>query len=928
MRPIAPLLPLRMNNDNNDDNHLPKDQPQVFSCGYSPKGTLLEALEEATEAALLNLPPGTSESQIDLCIVSVSSLYDGQSSPTIVVPSILKAASGYGAGIQHLIGCTAGGIISSSYNSPPMTTSTSTTPTSPTGSTTTVSPIESEGLPGVSVTLCLLPDVQLQTFHVLGDDVPDDLGRVPPDRWKRAVGLQQLPDPPTTATHAPIAIILSTPSFDELDPLLAGLNHCFPGATLVGGVASTVSSLSRARLFRYDSREDCTTTLAEGCIGVVMHGDIEAKAMIAQGAKPVGGIYRIVKGFDSTIQAICLDEIATQLLEDGDSAEEEKGDGAGDAQQQAAAAYAKAAIPKPTLAEANFLMRTLSDDDQASMRKAILVGLERGGPRTPNELARLAAGQGHRFVVQQVASAGMKDGSVRLPRAEVVPGRRMRFFVRETDFAKKELSALWMGYKKQVLEGSFSGKPEFTPSMCMVLTTLDRGNKFFGGKPGYESKTVSNFVPTVPCISGFFANGVIGPLDDTGLNDNQIHGSAAAFVLFGSVSRRPIYSPSKMATVDTTAVESSQTANNDDDDDVDEDVAQKTTIQITGKAPRSENGELIINRRDIHAGRSLTVLAVAWSVADKTATPTSTLEGFMWDKETEIDRFRERVPLANLLSQCKLSLLDPSMPKPRDFIGPVQRVSRERGFVIVPDCKRMEPVLGSLRKRYDISKLVKQYVTAGVPALSVNCDAVLFGGKLEDVTTAREAAASASAELLSEDGMVVPPILASDLILYPYQLYKLQLSGADAVNLLAGALAGKDLSYLTKIAASLKLQVLVTVTSTVQIEAVSSLPKGSVQGLIVSNRQLEDFSFDTTGQQVLDLLKSDALTTFRSNHGDDILVMAEGRVGLIERGGGDTLAYIKELKDAGASGAFVGAGLVVEGMQDPKDRLQELANAS
>jgi indole-3-glycerol phosphate synthase len=118
------------------------------------------------------------------------------------------------------------------------------------------------------------------------------------------------------------------------------------------------------------------------------------------------------------------------------------------------------------------------------------------------------------------------------------------------------------------------------------------------------------------------------------------------------------------------------------------------------------------------------------------------------------------------------------------------------------------------------------------------------------------------------------------------------------------------------------------VTSTVQIEAVSSLPKGSVQGLIVSNRQLEDFSFDTTGQQVLDLLKSDALTTFRSNHGDDILVMAEGRVGLIERGGGDTLAYIKELKDAGASGAFVGAGLVVEGMQDPKDRLQELANAS
>ena len=32
--------------------------------------------------------------------------------------------------------------------------------------------------------------------------------------------------------------------------------------------------------------------------------------------------------------------------------------------------------------------------------------------RTPNELARLAKGEGHRFMVRQIASAGMKDGSV------------------------------------------------------------------------------------------------------------------------------------------------------------------------------------------------------------------------------------------------------------------------------------------------------------------------------------------------------------------------------------------------------------------------------------------------------------------------------------------------------------------------------------
>jgi indole-3-glycerol phosphate synthase len=869
--------------------------PQVFSAGYSPKLNLLEALLEATNAALKQLPPGGS--RIDLCIVSVSSLYDGQASPTIVVPTILNTASVYGTGIQNLIGCTAGGIISSN----------------PATSNGIVVPIEAESIPGVSVTLCLLPDVQLKTFHVLGDDVPDDLGRIAPDTWKRAIGLSGIPTTPktvneSTVTNKPVVLLFPSNSFDELDDLLSGFHYCFPAATIVGGIASTVSSLSRARLFRYDAT-DCTQTLTEGCVGLVMQGDIEAKAMIAQGTKPVGGIYRIVKGGDSTIQAICLDEVATQQINDYDNTNDQEQDNnenkdEGDAKQQAAAAYAKASIPKPILAEANFLLRTLSDDDQASMRKAILVGLERGGPRTPNDLARLAAGQGHRFVVKQVASAGMKDGSVTLPRAQVTIGSRMRFFVRESDFAKKEVQALWTGYKKQVLEGTLTGTPAFIPSACIIMSTMDRGNKFFGGKAGFESNAAATFVPTVPCISGFFTNGVVGPLDDTGSNDNQIHGSAAAFVLFGSVSRRPIYNPAKAAAIATE--EAAEALRLADDEDV---PVTLTPMPATGKAPRADNGELIIKRRELHAGRALTVSAVAWSVAEMTATPTSTLEGFMWDKETEVDRFRERVPLANLLSQCKLAILDPNMPKPRDFTGPIQYAARE-GFVIIPDCKRMEPVSGSLRKRYDIGKLVKNYVNSGVSALSVNCDQVLFGGQLDDVTKAREAAASAAAEMSSEEGMVAPPILASDLILYPYQLYKLHLAGADAVNLLGGALAGKDLSYLTKIAASLKLQVLVTVTSVVQTEAVCTLPKGSIHGLIVSNRELEDFSFDTSGQQVLDLLKSDAVAKFRSIHGETIPVLAEGRVGMIERDG-DSLPYINELKDAGATGAIVGGGLVV-----------------
>ena len=358
-------------------------------------------------------------------------------------------------------------------------------------------------------------------------------------------------------------------------------------------------------------------------------------------------------------------------------------------------------------------------------------------------------------------------------------------------------------------------------------------------------------------------------------------------------------------------------------------------------APRDDRGELVLKRREVHAGRALTVSTVEWSVAEKTATPTSALEGFLWDKETEVDRFRERVPLANLVSQCRLSKVDPTKPKPRDWVGPIRRAAaaavggddsegtnKTGAFVVVPECKRLEPLTGSLRKRYDVAKLAKQFVESGSPAISVNCDSVLFGGTLDDITKAREATGKAALALgassLDSDGVVVPPILASDLVLYPYQLYKLQLAGADAVNLVGGALATKDLLYLTKIASSLQLQVLVTVTSEAQIEVLNKLPPNSLDGLIVSNRQLEDFQFDMTGQQALDLLKSDVLPEFLERHGDDCIVLVEGRVGIIEREGKGSgpMGYVEELKAAGATGAIVGGGLSAMSSDETADLLQ------
>ena len=68
-----------------------------------------------------------------------------------------------------------------------------------------------------------------------------------------------------------------------------------------------------------------------------------------------------------------------------------------------------------------------------------------------------------------------------------------------------------------------------------------------------------------------------------------------------------------------------------------------------------------------------------------------------------------------------------------------------------------------------------------------------------------------------------------------------------------------------------------------------------------------------TGKQALNLLKSEALGEVRAAHGSDILVLVEGRVGVIESpdrdGSPSTSRYLEELSEAGAQGVIVGGGL-------------------
>ena len=150
-------------------------EPQVMTTGYSQAPELVTAIREATDMALEALPPIITDEdkttkKIDLAIVSVSSLYDGNSSPSDVVPTLLEAASSYGQGIQHLVGSYSGGFISSLSNRNYLdqlkeAKSASSAIDDEEGGEANVCAcqvMEREGVPGISVVLAVLPDVKIK----------------------------------------------------------------------------------------------------------------------------------------------------------------------------------------------------------------------------------------------------------------------------------------------------------------------------------------------------------------------------------------------------------------------------------------------------------------------------------------------------------------------------------------------------------------------------------------------------------------------------------------------------------------------------------------------------------------------------------------------------------------------------------------------
>ena len=198
------------------------------------------------------------------------------------------------------------------------------------------------------------------------------------------------------------------------------------------------------------------------------------------------------------------------------------------------------------------------------------------------------------------------------------------------------------------------------------------------------------------------------------------------------------------------------------------------------------------------------------------------LDTIVAHKRAEVGARRRAVPPEALRDR-------PLHAEPRRGMRAALARNAPRG--VIAELKRASPSRGTIRTDYDVPALARAYAAAGATALSVLTDERFFHGALEHLAAARAATAL--------------PCLRKDFLVDPYQVEEARAWGADAVLLIAAALAPEEGASLLAVAAESGLDVLVEVHG--EAELAWALAAGATF-VGINNRDLATFtvSLDTT----------------------------------------------------------------------------------
>ncbi|MGK7939134.1 MAG: FIST N-terminal domain-containing protein [Crocosphaera sp.] len=390
------------------------------------------SLEAAVTEVIQTIENTLSDSP-DLGIVFISSAYTSDYSR--LIPLILEKLP-----LPILIGCGGAGII---------------------GQRETREVWEVENSPALSLMVGCLPNVEINPFFLSPESLPDMDSS--PETWQGLVGVS-----PQSQPHF---ILLSDAFTTRINDLLAGLDFAYPQSVKVGGLNSSSLMGVSGSLFYHQTGNAQSGLYHQGTVGLALSGDISIKTIVAQGCRPIGEPYQVVRGERNVI---------LELSQNGETRS-----------------------PLEWLRE---LMETLEEGDRQLAQHSLFVGMVRDEFKQALEPGD--------FLIRNLLGVDPQLGAIAMG-DRVRPGQRLQFHLRDAKTSADDLESLL----KQ-----FNSSPSI--SGALMFSCLGRGQTLYQ-KPHFDSQLFAHYFPGVK-LGGFFCNGEIGPVG----NQTFLHGYTSVFALF------------------------------------------------------------------------------------------------------------------------------------------------------------------------------------------------------------------------------------------------------------------------------------------------------------------------------------------------------------------------------------------------------------
>lgn len=299
---------------------------------------------------------------------------------------------------------------------------------------------ECEEQPAAAVLTGELPGVTVRSFHLTAEQV-EEAGN--PEFWH--YNLEVSPE------EEPKFVLLADPFTMPTVNLVQELAAAFPGAPVVGGLASGGQQAGDMRLWLGDEMVE------GGAVGVALSGPVVLRTVVSQGCRPIGEPFTITRAERNII------------FELGG---------------------------RPPLAVLQEMLPKLPLTDQQLARTALFLG------RVINEYQE-DYGRGD-FLVRNLIGHDPNSGALAVG-DWMRPGQTVQFQVRDAASAAADLTTSLSRQQALAQEGRVRG--------ALLFSCLGRGVSMYG-VPHHDVTALQQALGPVP-VAGFFANGEIGPVGTT-----------------------------------------------------------------------------------------------------------------------------------------------------------------------------------------------------------------------------------------------------------------------------------------------------------------------------------------------------------------------------------------------------------------------------